>query len=88
MAEQVLAAVRTGPGRTELREFPMPDIPSDGATVGVDTLSTMVPGRVIGLAGDPSADTTVYAVTRNALIDIRTGAQVPATRLHDLDYAG
>ena len=31
MAEQVLAAVRTGPGTTELREFPMPEIPDDGA---------------------------------------------------------
>ena len=36
MAEQVLAAVRTGPGRTELREFPMPDIPDDGALLKVD----------------------------------------------------
>jgi hypothetical protein len=27
MAEQVLAAVRTGPGHTEPREFPMPDVP-------------------------------------------------------------
>lgn len=36
MAEQVLAAVRTGPGQTELREFPMPDIPEDGALLKVD----------------------------------------------------
>jgi threonine dehydrogenase-like Zn-dependent dehydrogenase len=36
MAEQVLAAVRTGPGLTELREFPMPDIPDDGALLKVD----------------------------------------------------
>jgi threonine dehydrogenase-like Zn-dependent dehydrogenase len=36
MAEQVLAAVRTGPGTTELREFPMPDIPSDGALMQVE----------------------------------------------------
>jgi threonine dehydrogenase-like Zn-dependent dehydrogenase len=36
MAEQVLAAVRTGPGRTELREFPMPDIPGDGALLKVE----------------------------------------------------
>ena len=27
VAEQVLAAVRTGPSKTEIREFPMPDIP-------------------------------------------------------------
>jgi threonine dehydrogenase-like Zn-dependent dehydrogenase len=36
MAEQVLAAVRTGPGRTELREFPMPDVPDDGAVLKVE----------------------------------------------------
>ena len=36
MAEQVLAAVRTGPGRTEFREFPMPDIPDDGALLRVE----------------------------------------------------
>jgi threonine dehydrogenase-like Zn-dependent dehydrogenase len=36
MTEQVLAAVRTGPGRTELREFPMPDIPDDGALLKVE----------------------------------------------------
>src|SRR5690242_5757709 len=36
MAEQVLAAVRTAPGRTELREFPMPDIPEDGALLKVE----------------------------------------------------
>ena len=36
MAEQVLAAVRTGPGTTELREFRMPDIPDDGALLKVE----------------------------------------------------
>jgi threonine dehydrogenase-like Zn-dependent dehydrogenase len=36
MAEQVLAAVRTAPGRTELREFPMPDIPEDAALLKVE----------------------------------------------------
>jgi threonine dehydrogenase-like Zn-dependent dehydrogenase len=36
MAEQVLAAVRTGPGKTELREFPMPEIPDDGALLRVE----------------------------------------------------
>ena len=29
MVEKVQAAVRTGPGRTEIREYPMPDIPPD-----------------------------------------------------------
>jgi len=36
MAERVLAAVRTGPGVTELREFPMPEIPADGALMRVE----------------------------------------------------
>jgi threonine dehydrogenase-like Zn-dependent dehydrogenase len=36
MAEQVLAAVRTAPGTTELREFRMPDIPDDGALLKVE----------------------------------------------------
>ena len=36
MAEQVLAAVRTGAHVTEFREFPMPDIPDDGALLKVE----------------------------------------------------
>ena len=36
MAEQVLAAVRTGPSTTELREYPMPEIPADGALLKVE----------------------------------------------------
>ncbi|GAA1268203.1 zinc-binding dehydrogenase [Pseudonocardia aurantiaca] len=36
MADQVLAAVRTGPGITELREFAMPDVPEDGALLKVE----------------------------------------------------
>ena len=36
MTETVLAAVRTAPRTTELREFPMPDLPDDGALLRVD----------------------------------------------------
>jgi threonine dehydrogenase-like Zn-dependent dehydrogenase len=36
MGEHVLAAVRTGSGQTDLREFPMPDIPADGALLKVE----------------------------------------------------
>jgi threonine dehydrogenase-like Zn-dependent dehydrogenase len=36
MQEQVLAAVRTGPGKTEFREFPMPEVPEDGALLKVE----------------------------------------------------
>lgn len=34
--EKVLAAVRTGPGRTEIMEYPMPDIPADGALMKME----------------------------------------------------
>jgi threonine dehydrogenase-like Zn-dependent dehydrogenase len=34
--EQVLAALKTGPSKIELREFPMPDIPEDGALLKME----------------------------------------------------
>ncbi len=36
MAESVLAAVRVGPGKTELREYPMPDIAPDAALMKME----------------------------------------------------
>ncbi len=36
MNKNVLAAVRTGPGTTELREFPMPDVPEGSALMKVE----------------------------------------------------
>jgi threonine dehydrogenase-like Zn-dependent dehydrogenase len=36
VTEQVLAAVRTGPGKTELREYPIPDIPEDAALLKME----------------------------------------------------
>jgi threonine dehydrogenase-like Zn-dependent dehydrogenase len=36
MAEEVLAAVRTAPMQTELRTFPMPAVPADGALLKVE----------------------------------------------------
>jgi threonine dehydrogenase-like Zn-dependent dehydrogenase len=36
MGEQVLAAVRTAPRTTEMREFPMPDLPDDAALLKVE----------------------------------------------------
>ena len=34
--ESVLAAVRVAPGKTEIREFPMPDIPPDSALLKME----------------------------------------------------
>ena len=36
MAEQVLAAVQIAPEQTELREFPLPEIPNDAALLKVE----------------------------------------------------
>ncbi len=36
MTQAVLAAVRTGPEKTEFREYPMPDIPDEGALLKVE----------------------------------------------------
>jgi len=36
MTEDVLAAVRTAPGQTQLRTFPMPGVPEDGALLRVE----------------------------------------------------
>ncbi|MCF3962155.1 zinc-dependent alcohol dehydrogenase [Streptomyces fuscigenes] len=51
MAEQVLAAVRTGPGTTELREFPMPDVPADGALLKVEVAG--ICGTDVKMYGKP-----------------------------------
>jgi threonine dehydrogenase-like Zn-dependent dehydrogenase len=36
MAESVLAAVRVGPSKMEIREFPMPDVPEDAALLKME----------------------------------------------------
>jgi threonine dehydrogenase-like Zn-dependent dehydrogenase len=36
MSDDVLTAVRVAPGRTELRSFPMPEVPADGALLKVE----------------------------------------------------
>src|SRR5918912_254184 len=40
--EQVLAAARTGSSRTEIREYPMPDIPPDGALLKMEVAGICV----------------------------------------------
>lgn len=51
MGEHVLAAVRTGPGTTELREFPMPDIPDDAALLKVEVAG--ICGTDVKMYGSP-----------------------------------
>jgi threonine dehydrogenase-like Zn-dependent dehydrogenase len=51
MADGVLAAVRTAPGRTEFREFPMPEIPDDSALLRVEVAG--ICGTDVKMYGKP-----------------------------------
>jgi len=57
VAEQVLAAVRTGPGTTEIREFPMPDIPADSALMKMEVAG--ICGTDVKLYKTPPSDAPV-----------------------------
>lgn len=55
--EQVLAAVRTGPSKSEIREFPMPDIPPDGALMKMEVAG--ICGTDVKLYKTPPSDEPV-----------------------------
>ena len=55
--EKVLAAVRTGPSRTEMREFPMPDIPEDSALLRMEVAG--ICGTDVKLYKTPPSSTPV-----------------------------
>ncbi len=57
MTEQVLAAVRTGAHKTELREYPMPEIPEDGALLKMEAAG--ICGTDVKLYGKPPSDAPV-----------------------------
>lgn len=52
-------------------------VPADGSTVGADTLSTVLGGHVVALAGTPDPGQPTYAVLRGALVDVRTRMSTP-----------
>ena len=55
--EHVLAAVRTGPSRTELREFPMPEIAPDAALMKMEVAG--ICGTDVKLYKTPPSDEPV-----------------------------
>ena len=57
MGDQVLAAVRTGPGKTELREFPMPEISDDSALMKVEVAG--ICGTDVKLYSSPPSEAPV-----------------------------
>ncbi len=50
-------------------------VPVDGAPA--ESLSTSVSGRVVGLAASPDGTSTPFAVTRDGLVDLDSGATLP-----------
>ncbi|MCA1220622.1 zinc-dependent alcohol dehydrogenase [Streptomyces sp. 8L] len=73
MAEQVLAAVRTGPGTTELREFPMPDIPADGALLKVEVAG--ICGTDVKMYGKPPFPDPVIMGHENVGVIAKAGRE-------------
>jgi threonine dehydrogenase-like Zn-dependent dehydrogenase len=71
MVEQVLAAVRTGPSKTELREFPMPEIPDDGALMKVEVAG--ICGTDVKLYAAPPSDDPVIMGHENIGVIAQAG---------------
>jgi threonine dehydrogenase-like Zn-dependent dehydrogenase len=71
MDEHVLAAVRTGPRRTELREFPMPDIPDDGALLKVEVAG--ICGTDVKMYAKPAIDAPVIMGHENVGVIVKAG---------------
>ena len=54
--------------------FEVDTVVADGSTVGEDAGSTIVSGKVLGLAGSPDTDQASYAVTDSGVIDLHSRA--------------
>ncbi len=86
-----------GPIRLGLLTATAPDslyevdvVAADGATVGVDVLSTIVTGKVRGLAATPVEDAPMLAVYADQYVDVVRQERHPVEPegLTQLDYAG
>src|SRR5215208_6625135 len=73
MAERVLAAVRTGPSKTELRDFPMPDIPEDGALLKVEVAG--ICGTDVKMYAKPVIEAPVIMGHENVGVIAKAGRQ-------------
>jgi threonine dehydrogenase-like Zn-dependent dehydrogenase len=73
MAERVLAAVRTGPSRTELREFPLPDIPEDGALLRMEVAG--ICGTDVKMYAKPVVERPVIMGHENVGVIARAGRE-------------
>src|SRR5471030_1369263 len=72
--EKVLAAVRTGPGKTEIREFPMPDIPEDSALLKMEVAG--ICGTDVKLYKTPPSSAPVITGHENIGTNAKAGGGV------------
>jgi threonine dehydrogenase-like Zn-dependent dehydrogenase len=73
MGERVLAAVRTGPSRTELREFPMPELPDDGALLKMEVAG--ICGTDVKMYAKPVIEAPVIMGHENVGVIAKAGRQ-------------
>src|SRR4051794_28018751 len=74
MREQVLAAVRTAPSTTDLREFALPTIPDDGALLKVEVAG--ICGTDVKMYAKPVIEQPVIMPSRERRHDRRGGTAV------------
>ena len=73
MVEQVLAAVRTGPSQTEIREFPMPEIAADSALLRMEVAG--ICGTDVKLYGHPPSEAPVMSFIRRQRTNSRIASE-------------
>ena len=73
MAEKVLAAVRVAPSKTELREFPMPDIPADAVLLKMEVAG--ICGTDVKLYKHPPFDAPVIMGHENIGTIAKAGSE-------------
>ena len=78
MAETVLAAVRVGPSRTELREYPMPEIPADGALMKMEVAG--ICGTDVKLYAHPPSNAPVIMGHENIGVIAKAGREFAARK--------
>jgi threonine dehydrogenase-like Zn-dependent dehydrogenase len=71
MSERVRAAVRTGPSKTELREFPRPTLPDDGALMRVEVAG--ICGTDVKMYAKPVIEAPVIMGHENVGVIVEAG---------------
>jgi len=78
VAEAVLAAVRTGPSKTEIREYPMPDVPADAALMKMEVAG--ICGTDVKLYAHPPNDKPTIMGHENIGVIAKAGREFTARK--------